>query len=264
VPQLAGYDERARIFARLVRKKALSHAYGFYGDTGVGKATFAKAFARFLEQGVFKESPQPLIDCTIISPGEGGSIGIDQAREAREFVWQTPFIAPRRTAVLDGAELMTFEAQNALLKILEEPPPHALVIIVTNQPERLLPTLVSRMAMVYFPRLSLRAVGEVLETRYGIAAHKAAGIAADSFGSVGRALSLLVSQDRTPVGDDDVAGVFEAMLLEARRAKYRGYTPESLSWVAERVEWSRRYHLNQRLQQCAGEEVWRHRAAPSG
>ncbi len=264
VPQLAGYDERARVFARLVREKTLSHAYCFYGDAGVGKATFAKAFAGFLERGTFEESPRPLMDCALVAPGEGRSIGIDQAREARAFVWQTPLSAPRRTAIFDDAESLTSEAQNALLKILEEPPPHALMIVVTSQPERLLPTLASRMAMVYFPRLSSHAVREVLETRYGVAARIAESVAAESFGSIGRALSIAASREGGSGGDNDAAGAFEAMLLEARREKYRRHTPESLSWIAERIELTRRYNLNQRLQQRAGDEVSRRRAESSG
>lgn len=259
VPHLAGYDERARLFARLAKEGLLSHAYCFYGDAGIGKATFARALAGFLEQGTFGQSSAPLMDCVVVSPGEEKSIGIDQAREARAFVWQTPLRALRRTAIFDDAALLTQEAQSALLKILEEPPPHALLIVVTDQPERLLATLISRMAMVYFPRASSREVHEALETRYGIEARAAARATAGSFGSIGRALALARSKGEIPTEEGNVAAAFEAVLLKARYEGYRDHSPESLSWFVDRIASARRYNLNQRLQQRAGDEVIRGR-----
>lgn len=140
----------------LVERGALLHGYIFYGPVMVGKKMVAIAFANFLERGEFEimanedGSERVLSDCMIISPGENGSIGIDAVRAIKNFLWQKPNISARRTLIIDDAELLTTEAQNALLKITEEPPESSLLLLVTSDVESILPTISSRLPKLYF------------------------------------------------------------------------------------------------------------------
>ena len=124
----------------------LGHGYIFFGPSMVGKRTIAGALAHYLEKGIFKPADDTAVvqDLKIIdiafmkslnSDASGDSIGIDAVREVRNFLWQRPNTSTRRTLIIDNAELLTTEAQNALLKITEEPPTSLLL------PTRASPTL---------------------------------------------------------------------------------------------------------------------------
>lgn len=129
----------------------LGHAYIFFGDPGIGKFGAAKEFARRIETGLNHVSEvRPLTDTQIFPPDDKGVIGIDAARSIKSFLYEKPFISPRRIAIVDRAQLMTPEAQNAMLKIAEEPPESALLILVMPDPEILWPTLRSRFQKIYF------------------------------------------------------------------------------------------------------------------
>jgi DNA polymerase-3 subunit delta' len=126
-----------------------------------GKRTVAVALGKFLEKGEFvpPAEGEVLQDSSIINlafmrardpDARGDSIGIDAVREAKHFLWQRPNASPRRTLVIDDADLLTIEAQNALLKITEEPPNSSLLILVTADPDALLPTILSRLPKISF------------------------------------------------------------------------------------------------------------------
>lgn len=137
----------------LAKKRELNHGYIFFGSNGAGKFSSAKAFAGFLEKGDWESGETLLQDAKVISPDAKGTIGIDTIREIRSFVYQKPNISAYRTVIIDKAEKMTEEAQNALLKVAEEPPESSLLILVLHDPEMLWPTLNSRFQKIYFPEV---------------------------------------------------------------------------------------------------------------
>jgi replication-associated recombination protein RarA len=149
---IVGHGRKIGDLKDLVQKDHLSHGYIFYGPAMVGKRTVAQALAHFLEKGEFREPAEGEIlqDAKVIDSVGKNSIGIDEVREIKNFLWQKPNVSARRTLIIDDAELLTTEAQNALLKITEEPPASSLLIIVTSDTESLLPTIVSRLQRVYF------------------------------------------------------------------------------------------------------------------
>lgn len=157
---MIGHKKILEDLTKLSSSGKLSHAYIFYGPTMVGKRTTALALARFLEKGEF-EPPvegEVLQDAMVVDlafaksldPNIKDSVSIDAVREIKKFLWQKPVASPRRTLIIDDAELMTTEAQNALLKLTEEPPASSLLIIVTSDTEGILPTILSRVQSIYF------------------------------------------------------------------------------------------------------------------
>ncbi len=143
-------DRLSPQFRKFIEDDTLSHSYLFFGGEAGTAFRFAKGLASFLETDSFDISLRPLGDALVISPNAQGSIGIDEARGLRGFLMSRPAIGRRRVAIIDRAEGLTAEAQNALLKIAEEPPQKALLILVVRSLEGLLPTVLSRFQKVSF------------------------------------------------------------------------------------------------------------------
>lgn len=91
----------------------------------------------------------PPVDAEFFSAKNGESLGIDAARRLKEFLWQKPVKSRWKTAIIVDGDILTPEAQNALLKIAEDPPPGAQIFIIIKNEENLLPTLRSRFAKLY-------------------------------------------------------------------------------------------------------------------
>lgn len=185
---IIGHGELINYLLALETKGALGHAYIFFGDPQVGKFTAAKALAARLEGG---EPQRPLTDARIFAPDGKGAIGIDTARAVRAFLSERPFVGARRTAIIDRAEALTPEAQNALLKVAEEPPSSALLILVMPDPELLWPTLRSRFQKIHFPPVPENEIEEWLMSEHGAGKKGAAAATARAFGKPGLALDLL-------------------------------------------------------------------------
>ena len=100
-----------------------------------------------------------------IEPGETGAIKVDQVRDAIERSAYRPFEGRRRVVIIDDADAVLVEAQNALLKTLEEPPSASMFVLVTSRPDVLLPTVRSRCQRLRFGRLAPADVADVLIRR---------------------------------------------------------------------------------------------------
>lgn len=147
-------------FKKLAAAAKLAHGYIFFGPGVKNKRDFAFSLARYLEEGVFSPSGKVLGDTIFIAPPKRQALGIEQIREVKNFLWQRPNRSLYRTLILDGSVAITAEAQNALLKVAEEPPPSALIILLIDDPERLQPTLQSRFQKIFFPQPAGREVVE--------------------------------------------------------------------------------------------------------
>ncbi len=134
---------------KLAKEKALGHGYIFHGpDTG-GMFKIAQKLATSLETGKW-ELPEGVLSDTLFIDGTKQDLGVDVAREFTSFLYKFPVASEYRTLVVGGAIDFTPQAQNALLKIAEEPPAHALIILVVNELTVLLPPLLSRFQKVFF------------------------------------------------------------------------------------------------------------------
>jgi DNA polymerase III subunit delta' len=128
-------------------------------------------------------------DVKVVEPGENGSIGVDEVREALEHVSYRPFEGRRRVVIIDHADAATGAAQDALLKRLEEPTSGSMFILVTSQCDQLLPTVRSRCYQLRFAPLPDAEVVRVLVERHAMPEPAARAAAALSDGSIGNALA---------------------------------------------------------------------------
>ena len=173
---MVGHKLLVKNFKNLAEAEKLSHGYIFFGSDGVGKKTFALSLANFLENkeffyedgsvnvGDFENKKHVIFsDLLLIEPNENRTIGIDAVRELKNFLSQKPNKSSKRTAIIDEAEFLTTEAQNALLKIAEEPPASSLLILIAREPEIFVATLGSRLQRVFFSSLKLNEITEGLE-----------------------------------------------------------------------------------------------------
>jgi DNA polymerase-3 subunit delta' len=124
----------------------------------------------------------------MVEPGDTGAIKIDQIRDVIDRSAYRPFEGRRRVVILDDADAMAAEAQNALLKTLEEPPSQSTFVLVTSRPDVLLPTVRSRCQHLRFGRLAPAEVAAILEREHGYTAADAHAAAAAADGSLGQAL----------------------------------------------------------------------------
>jgi len=158
---MVGYENLIKDFKGLIENRRLSHAYLFFGGDERNrqeKFVFAQSLANFLENGIFEEPVKLLRETLIIAlndsaqPEKKRTIGIDEIRFLKYFLWQKPTNSIRRVTIIKEAEILTPEAQHAALKIVEEPPESALIIFIANSEDSLFPTLNSRLQKIYFPQ----------------------------------------------------------------------------------------------------------------
>lgn len=189
---LIGREKLEKDFKELSGKNMLANCYLFFGPKRVGKKLFALHLANFLETGEFGE-PRTLSDFLLIGPDSQGTIGIDEVRRLKNFLWQKPVSSPKRTAVIDASEAMTGEASNAILKIAEEPPESSLLIVIANDPERLPQTFQSRLQKIYFPPVGSAAIEKWLVKDKICGAEEAKKVSAIAHGQPG--LALMIASD---------------------------------------------------------------------
>ncbi|GEK92014.1 DNA polymerase III subunit delta' [Alkalibacterium kapii] len=152
-------------FMKLIEKEKVQHAYLFEGATGTGKTETALWLAQSLFCGDFSEGPcENCHICQRISShqhpdvielaAEGISIKINQVRELKQEMMKSGMEGRKKFILVKDVEKMTTQAANSLLKFIEEPEGDILIVLTTTAKHRLLPTILSRVQLVHFPRLS--------------------------------------------------------------------------------------------------------------
>ena len=194
---ITGHRSVVELLTRALARHSLPPSLIFAGPDGVGKRRTAIALAQALNcdrQGCGTCASCTRIargvhaDVLIVEPGDSGTIKVDQVRDAIDRAAYRPFEGRRRVVIVDQADALQPEAQNALLKTLEEPPPASVFVLITARPDVLLPTVRSRCQRIRFGPLSAQEVAAVLVRDHGFAAPDAQAAAAAADGSVGRAL----------------------------------------------------------------------------
>lgn len=199
--EVYGHARPLGLLARTLGRGALPPSLLFCGPDGVGKRLVARLVAQSLNclaAGGFdpcgacpacrRIAAGTHPDVLVEEPGDTGVIKIEPVRALVAAAAYRPFEGRRRVIVIDDAHGLTTDAQDALLKSLEEPGPSTVFILVTSKPETLLPTVRSRCARLLFGRLSAEEVAKALVERRHFEAEEAHAIAAVADGSLGRAL----------------------------------------------------------------------------
>lgn len=194
---IIGHQQQIERLQAALEQHRLAHAYLFDGPDGVGKKLVAQTVARaFLcERGIgcgscascTKMAAGSHPDCYLLEP-DGAAIKIDQVRALQPQLALRAFTGRGKVCLIDGAELMTREAANALLKTLEEPTSDTLIILISSRPESLLETIRSRCQRIRFTRLARQDIARYLEQALTLSAAEATVLAAVADGSLGKAL----------------------------------------------------------------------------
>ncbi len=140
-------------FKNLIHTGNVFHAYVFFGEDIAVIEDFAQRLAHVLEYGTFEKDDRFLNDFLWVEPTDKESIGIDEVRAVQKFIYQKPTVSSKRMAVICPADVVTGEGQSALLKLIEEPPKDALIILIAHATGSLLQTIGSRVHEVYFPAM---------------------------------------------------------------------------------------------------------------
>jgi len=218
-----------------ISQKRVAHAFLFTGARGVGKTSTARILAKALD---CEAGPQinPCNQCTTcheISSGTSMDVieidgasnrGIDEIRELRENVRYTPAKNRYKIYIIDEVHMLTREAFNALLKTLEEPPPHIIFVFATTEPHKIPATILSRCQRYDFKRIPLKEIIGSLkriveEEKVQISQRGLFSIAQESEGSLRDAQSLLdqvISYGGKEIRDEDIAevlGVIDRKIL---------------------------------------------------
>lgn len=144
---ILGNDDVKKYLTNCIENKNFSHSYIFSGIKGIGKYTFAKDFAKcILEDSMMQDYYE-------LGP-DGKSIKVAQIRELQNVINIKPIFSKKSVYIIDDADLMTIEAQNSLLKTLEEPPEYAVIILIVHNERSVLSTVKSRCINIKFSKLS--------------------------------------------------------------------------------------------------------------
>ncbi len=214
-------DVIARLRASRARGR-LAAAYLLHGEDGIGKRTVAEAWTRLLQchapvgDPAEAEACGTCVSCRYHAAGthpdvfrlvpreEAATVAIDQIRELQAAIPYQPLVASPRVVLIPDATLLRIEAANALLKTLEEPPPHALFIVMAPQRERLLSTIVSRCQAVRCSPPSQEAVIEHLTARLGLPADRARALFIQAQGRIGPAIQAASAPGEDALPYEDV------------------------------------------------------------
>lgn len=172
--EVIGQEHVTTTLKNAISVERIAHAYLFCGPKGSGKTTVARLLAKAINCED-KSSPEPCNKCSsckdinenramdIVEVDAASHRGIDEIRELREGVRFSPSKSKYKVFILDEAHQLTSGAANAFLKILEEAPSHAIFILATTEPQKMIPTIISRCQRFDFQKISVLEITEKLK-----------------------------------------------------------------------------------------------------
>ena len=160
---LIGNERIKKELTETMGNQKVSHSYMFVGKSGIGKRLFAREFAKGL-LGNFEKDILNYEDYNEIGPLEGKKIiSVDQIREIIKKANELPTESQKRVFVVDEADKMNIEAQNSILKTLEEPPEYVVIILIVTNENKMLETIKSRCNILKFDSLKDEEIEEFLK-----------------------------------------------------------------------------------------------------
>lgn len=205
---IVGQEQLKEHLQNAIAMNKVSHAYIINGERNAGKEFIAKVFAMALQ--CEKKEAEPCGEChsckqalsnnqpdiIYISHEKPNTIGVEDIRaQINNDIVIKPYSSPRKIYIVNEGEKMTPQAQNALLKTLEEPPEYAVIVILTTNVEALLPTVLSRCVVLNMKPVSDALVKKYLMEQLGVPDYKANICVAFARGNIGKAKALASSED---------------------------------------------------------------------
>ena len=202
---IIGNSPIKNMLEQAITNQKVSHSYLFIGISGIGKKLLATEFAKAvlcLEQNKICNTCKSCVefdsnnnpDFLYVKP-EGNSIKIEQIRELQKKIQEKPIISSKKVYIIDDADLMTKEAQNCLLKTLEEPPEFATIILIGSNKNAFLTTIKSRCIILHFKPIADSEMKQYLTKNYQM--NNITQNMLDTFqGSIGKAISLRDKQEQ--------------------------------------------------------------------
>lgn len=175
--EIIGNNQIKQMLTKSIHNETLSHSYLFIGIQGIGKKMLAMEFAKNI-LCIEKEQEHSCKSCIefvsnnhpdfmCIEP-EGNSIKIEQIRILQKKIQEKPIISNKKVYIINDADAMTTEAQNCLLKTLEEPPEFATIILIGSNENAFLATIKSRCMILRFQPIANEEIKQYMEMNYGM------------------------------------------------------------------------------------------------
>ena len=208
IEKVLGHEEVIKHLQNAAAMDKVSHSYIFAGEKGSGKKLLAKLFAMTLQ--CEKHGKEPCLQCSsckkamnrnhpdiiYVSHEKLNSIGIEDIREQLiADVDIKPYTGPYKVYIVDEAEKLTVQAQNALLKTIEEPPAYAVIMLLVNNGATLLPTIASRCVTLNFKPVRDEVIKKYLMEELHVPDYQAEVSVAFAQGNVGRAKQIATAED---------------------------------------------------------------------
>lgn len=189
-----------------VRNKTVSHGYILEGPKGSGKKTAAHIFAAALLcegenkpcgvcGGCVKLAASTHPDIITVEPNEKGNIKIEAVRAASDELFMRPKLSARKILIIQNADCMNTAAQNALLKSFEEPPAYGVVVLLSENSQKLLPTIRSRGVKLRAEAFPAEKIKAYVEKEFPLYGDKSAFVSSYSGGNVGRAREICSDEE---------------------------------------------------------------------
>lgn len=205
---ILGQDHIKNHLTKAIENHKVSHAYIFSGESGTGRKALARAFALTLlcEKG----KSQPCMSChsckqvlsgnhpdlIYVTHEKPASVGVDDIRDqVTDTIQIRPYNGSYKIYIIDESEKMTIQAQNALLKTIEEPPAYAVILLLTTNPDAFLPTIISRCVQLKMKPLKDSVIREYLISRLSVPESLAEVYAAFAKGNLGKAVRIAQSEE---------------------------------------------------------------------
>jgi DNA polymerase III subunit gamma/tau len=256
---LVGQSHVSRTLKNAVAQNRLAHAYLFVGPRGIGKTSTARILAKALNcvNGPTVTPCGVCDNCREIAAGNSLDVleidgasnnGVEQVRELRDNVRYAPSKSRYKIYIIDEVHMLTAAAFNALLKTLEEPPPHVKFIFATTEPQKVLPTIVSRCQRFDLHRIPAKLIADHLQFIAGkekvslepAAAHAIARGAEGGLRDAESMLDQLVAFCGEKISENDVLDVFgftsEQTVADLTGKVLRGDTSRALDVLYEQCE----------------------------